>query len=283
MKLNLPVRSFLQAIDACEEGITGNAVLLDALALAKNDLLGMEDVYSSAAANGGLHTLVAVDDEAGDELVVGGLRRSDLIKLYEQYFVPKKKPGRAVYNAILNGALEMCPFCGGIGIPKTLDHFLPKNKHPKYSVLPLNLVPSCRDCNLGEKGQSAALVDEDVFLQPYMDKSAFFDEQWIFAAYEGVEQGEPGRFRYFVQPPGTWTPTDVARAEHHFNSFELDRKYGLKAAQLLTTVLAQIRAIKSFGMGIDQVREVILTPGIESSPFPNHWQKGFYQALWDID
>lgn len=43
-----------------------------------------------------------------------------------------------------------CPFCG-ISELSTLDHYLPKELYPEFSVFPKNLVPSCAVCNTRKK------------------------------------------------------------------------------------------------------------------------------------
>jgi hypothetical protein len=62
-----------------------------------------------------------------------------------------------------------CPFCG-ISESATLDHYLPKEDHPVYSVYSQNLVPSCCLCN----NRKRQLVVDQVtrvrlFLHPYFD------------------------------------------------------------------------------------------------------------------
>ncbi|MEP5267108.1 MAG: HNH endonuclease [Lentilitoribacter sp.] len=42
--------------------------------------------------------------------------------------------------------LYSCPFCGNPKKPDTLDHFIPKDQWPEYSIFSNNLVPQCRNC-----------------------------------------------------------------------------------------------------------------------------------------
>lgn len=280
MKLPKPMHTFDASIDACAEGIKGNTKLLDALIASKAELLEIEPNYVNAATLGKLFSTYPVTEDVDkSKLVVGKLCGSDLNKLYDQYLVPEAKPGRKIYSDIFNAAQEECPFCGGIGLPKTLDHFLPQGKHPAFSVLPYNLVPSCRDCNMGEKGQFVPKSAAEVFLHPYADKDIFFSEQWIFASYKADATGEPGVFSYFVKTPDDWHPIDSARAEHHFRLFKLDHLYGLKAAQSLAAVMGQAKALIARGSSHLDVREIILQPVIDCVPFSNHWKKGMYQSL----
>ena len=74
---------------------------------------------------------------------------------------------RATLNAPISAV--RCPFCG-ISEASTLDHYLPKEIHPFYSVYSKNLVPCCPQCN---SHKSTKIVDEQVgvrrFLHPYYD------------------------------------------------------------------------------------------------------------------
>ncbi|WP_147445675.1 HNH endonuclease [Corallococcus aberystwythensis] len=45
-----------------------------------------------------------------------------------------------------------CPLCGSLGAG-TVDHYLPKDEFPEFSIFSLNLVPACTFCNSAEKGK----------------------------------------------------------------------------------------------------------------------------------
>ncbi|MEV0058297.1 HNH endonuclease signature motif containing protein [Nocardia sp. NPDC050718] len=50
-------------------------------------------------------------------------------------------------NEVIRGAVRrLCPMCGQREA-STLDHFLPKEIFPEYSIFPLNLIPACPECN----------------------------------------------------------------------------------------------------------------------------------------
>ena len=280
LRLSDPVFTFEEVLDDCVAGITGNAALAEKLALAKQSLLAKGVDYIAAASTGELHAMAPVDaTENPDPIAVEALTKSDLVKIYDNYFVSKDKPARRIYNALLNSAEEKCPFCGGIGTPRNLDHFLPKAHFPQFSVLPRNLVPACRDCNMDGKGQGFATKAEDQIIQPYVDKAQFFQDQWVFAIYHAEANAEPGTFEYFVNAPHEWTETDKQRARKHFHDFDLGRRYATKAAQLTATVLTQIAELQAVGLDSEAINAALLTPGVKKAPFANHWQRGMYQAL----
>lgn len=283
IRLSEPQYSFDKTLDECVNGITGNNALRQKLMDSKPALNALEAQYLSAAGGGQLHIIspINVDEyEDSDPEVINTLKKSELVKLYDQYFVPEQKPARKIYDALLNAAKEKCPFCGGIGIPRNLDHFLPKAHFPQFSVLPHNLVPACRDCNMDGKGHAFATNPEDQIIQPYADNDRFFVEQWIFATYHADNDEEPGEFEYYTLPPEHWTEVDKLRVRKHFRDFNLARRYAIKAAELLGTVLLQIRKMEKVGIDSRNIQYYLLQPGIDVVPFVNHWQKGMYQALF---
>ncbi|WP_020481290.1 HNH endonuclease [Methylomonas sp. MK1] len=283
MRLNEPQYSFEQSLNKCVEGITGNAALREKLKYSKPDLMVAGDGYLEAVGIGELHIIPPIDTNIDyDPVVINLLKKSELVKVYDKYFVPEDKPARKIYDALLNAAKEKCPFCGGIGTPRNLDHFLPKAHFPQFSVLPRNLVPSCRDCNMDGKGHDFATKAEDQIIQPYADKDRFFMDQWIFAIYHAGDEREPGVFEYYTSPPGGWSEVDKLRVRKHFEDFDLAKRYATKAAEQLGTVLSQIKTMEQASLNKDMIRNVLLQPGVDAAPFVNHWQKGMYQALMHI-
>ena len=280
MRLSYPQYSFEQTLDECAAGITGNADLRDKLRSSKSELIAEGAKYLSASGAGTLHTIPPIStDVCNDPVVINTLIKSELVKIYDTYFVPEKKPARKIYDALKNSAKEKCPFCGGIGTPRNLDHFLPKAHFPQFSVLPLNLVPVCRDCNMDGKAESFAVKAEDQIIHPYTDDDRFFMEQWIYATYNAGDGVGPGEFEYYTSPPATWDEDDKQRVRKHFKDFDLAKRYAVKAAEQLGTVLRQIQCMEKNDLDSVVIREVILQPGVDAAPFVNHWQRGMYQAL----
>ena len=280
MRLSEPQYSFEQTLDECVMGITGNAALREKLTSSKPDLTAAEDGYLNAVGTGELYTIPPINTDVDkDPVVINTLKKSELVKIYDQYFVAEDKPARKIYDALLNSAKEKCPFCGGIGTPRNLDHFLPKAHFPQFSVLPRNLVPSCRDCNMDGKGHDFATNAEDQIIQPYADKDRFFIEQWIFATYHAGNNGEPGEFEYYTSPPEGWSEVDKLRVRKHFKDFDLAKRYATKAAEMLGTVLNQIKTMEQAGLENGVIQSTLLQPGVDAAPFVNHWQKGMYHAL----
>ena len=258
IKLNLLENyTYEDVLNLCVEGITGNHALKRNILNERANFYPFKDQYQTAASTSQLFTIPPLDtSHTNDPGVIGPLKKSELEKLYTQYFAKDSKPARKVYDAIKNAAKESCPFCGGIGTPKNVGHFLPKSHFPQFAVLPLNLVPACRDCNMESKGHGFATSEEEQVIHPYFDADHFFNEQWVFAIYTpSVDVDETGFFEYFAQPLEAWSEVDKARVEKYFEDFDLATRYATQAAKNLKAVLAQINRNTNKNVPVEEIVE----------------------------
>ena len=284
-RLDPPNISFKDMLVKCSEGMEQINIRNDFISIFPT-FYAKEEQYQALSLAGNLYTYPKVNPLINTTQVVGHLTKIKLVNLYENNLRNKDKPARDYYDALLVSSGERCPFCGDIGHTKNLDHFLPKAHFPEFSVMPLNLVPSCRDCNMGEKGQAYATISDEQTIHPYIDKDIFFQEQWVFAEY--IDEDD-GAFQFYVNCPDTWSQVDRNRAANHFNNLDLASRYRLEAGKHLSEVIDQknaftqtilrlapevtLHAIKSEFINSN------LMPIIQSGQFSNHWKKVMYQCL----
>lgn len=276
IKLRKSITNYEALIDICIKGIGEHSGIKTKVENSKSALVSCGEIYEQLASDERLFTLSPYVCES---TTFGTLTKADLIKLYENYFVPTIKPARIFYEKILNSAQDSCPFCGGIGSPNNVDHFLPKARFPQFSVFPGNLVPICRDCNSGSKKEFFGQVQSDQLIHPYFDNDCFFDEQWIFADFFEGDSGEPGVFRYKTIFPEAWQPCQKERAQNYFELFGLSKRYSIQASTHLKVLLTQVQRLLNRGLDVQEVIDDLIHPGIESAPFKNHWQVGMFQSL----
>lgn len=99
------------------------------------------------------------------------------VKALIHSYVSETKSMRALRADLLSPDLDdfaQCPYCG-INEPKTLDHYIPKESHPEFSILPLNLIPICNQCNSTYKGTKFLSAGKRIFLHSYLDAFPDFD------------------------------------------------------------------------------------------------------------
>jgi len=194
--------------------------------------------------------------------------------LYSQQMVARPK-GRKTYDKIMSLApLNKCPFCG-IGMVTTLDHYLPKAKFPTFSVLPYNLVPSCKDCNTG-KSTSYATTKEKQTLHPYYDD--FLDEQWLFAE---VKQTSPVSIRFFVDVPHVRSHVDKSRVEAHFIEYNLGKRFSVEASNALANLKEEFTL---FPLEQEAIKRELNKKAISfQKRYLNSWESALYKALSESD
>ena len=189
--------------------------------------------------------------------------------------VNASKPARQIYDELIGIApLGRCPFCG-VGYASTLDHYLPKTTFPWLSIVPINLIPSCKDCNTGKSTNVAATAEEQP-LHPYYDHDEFISEQWLFAE---VQETIPATIRFFVNPPVHWNDISKQRVQAHFNDFNLSKRFSIEAANELTSISSIILEHIS-ARGLDEIRNHLNMIAItESQNYKNSWKTAMYQSL----
>ena len=277
-RLTKPNHNYSDLIDLCIKGIADTQAIKHRIISNKQNLLLDASVYDIKINQGEIYTYTPLI-RFHDAMCIKGTK-DDYEKLYTQYFVPKAKKTRAIYDEILTSAKGECPFCGGLGDPSNLDHFLPKAEFPQFSIYPLNLVPSCRDCNMGAKKVGYAKSAEEQTIHPYLDKKIFFEEQWITADYIGVlDLNEPGEFRYYVNTPSHWDKVDKARVKKYFDDFNLASRYAKQATSSLKFKLRSIQRELDRGVCIKEIIDDVIYPDIDRAPFINYWEVGMCDGL----
>lgn len=158
-----------------------------------------------------------------------GATGDDLIGLYDR-MLDKKRSGRAYYNKLRSAAKDdTCPYCGQRKV-RTLDHYLPKSRFSLLGVAPVNLVPSCSDCNKDKDTKATGKPDKQ-FIHPYFDRLPA--GIWLHAE---VLQTSPASFRFRADAPSDWPSPLPQRIKFHFNKLNLAGLYTSHAGSRLSKI-----------------------------------------------
>lgn len=107
-------------------------------------------------------------------------RKTSFLNLY---LSPDEDSAQGRMLAELNDhELTLCPACGELGRPNTLDHYLPKGLYPHFCVTPVNLFPMCDACQKEKKEKTGTAAEPRFFLHPYFD--VFIAEQVLVVSIE---------------------------------------------------------------------------------------------------
>ncbi|WP_432239579.1 HNH endonuclease [Herbaspirillum robiniae] len=202
---------------------------------------------------------------------VGSVSNKELIAVYSLRMAKKNARGRPIYDRILSApAYRRCPYCG-IGTVNTLDHFLPKAHFPSFVVAPNNLIPSCEWCQ-GEKGEYYSISEDLQLLHPYFDHLPGI---WLGAE---VIETTPAAFRYFSDPPATWSVTEKSRANKYIEKLNLKLLFSSNAGGRLSEIRSRLNNLHQSG-GAAAVK-AHLEEELKSleEDNPNSWSSAMYRA-----
>ncbi len=259
-------------------GNIGSAVKVAEFRRAKHLIENAESDYFIKARNNVLFQFPA-SPEDNDDILFGRLSKRDVKGLYSGQMVPAKKAARHHYDKlVISTPQRRCPFCG-FGRATTLDHFLNKSDYPWLAIVPINLIPACKDCNQG-KGTSRALSANDQILHPYFEGSELTDDQWLFAS---VIQSTPLRIDYRTKPPLKWDKALRLRVEQHFADFDLKARFSVEAATELGTLRYILNSLGTHVGKLGVKQHLTAVASGEHENFKNSWRTALYQALAESD
>ena len=223
--------------------------------------------YDQKATNKILYTIPVTNTA----IIAGSITKEDMTKLYNTKLVGHKT-GRKIYDKLMSLIpLSKCPFCG-IGVITTLDHYLPEAKFPTFSVLPYNLVASCKDCNTGKLASFSSTQNEQT-LHPYYDD--YTKEQWLYAK---VLQTTPVSIEFYVKTPEKWNQVDKDRVKTHFKNYQLAKRYSIEASNVLADLKSEFLLFNT--KTVDIQIELKKKFRVFYSKYKNSWETAMYQALY---
>tara|TARA_R110002072_G_scaffold302796_2_gene488838 strand:- start:640 stop:1485 length:846 start_codon:yes stop_codon:yes gene_type:complete len=212
------------------------------------------------------------------ELIVNGdVSREEMEKVYTDRLAKKEGPGRSYYNKVISSTTNnKCPLCGH-RVVSTLDHHLPKSKFPVYAISPVNLVPSCYECNIS-KLNHISKTSQDEPLHPYFDN--FDDQMWLLAK---VVETKPACIKFYAFQPDRMSDDVFERIIHHMKLLKLTSLYVSNSAEELMNINYYISDLYD-SAGSEEVKNH-LEKCFQSRKKVNlnSWETAFYYALYQSE
>lgn len=268
-RLPKPALDASEVYGSCVDGVTDGAVKARFQAAA-DEILQLAQEYDARAAANQLHLFPASEWSKNAQVIVGTVNKGDLTNLYTNQMARRSQPARSYYDRLMLAPLGKCPYCG-FGHVSTLDHFLSKARYPSFSVLPLNLVPSCLDCNHC-KG-SGVLDANNQIPHPYYEGPSIETDTWLYAS---VKQTTPASVRYFIDPPNAWPTALATRVENYFRDFELASRFAVEAASEMSSLSDYLAPLGTGELIETHLQQIA---NVERVRRKNTWKAALYEAL----
>jgi hypothetical protein len=218
-----------------------------------------------------LHTISVADN------VGGVVSTAEMSKVFVYRMAQIGAPGREIYDQLRSAARnDRCPLCGQ-RLVATLDHHLPKSEYPALAVAPVNLIPSCSDCNRAKLHNLPRTAVEET-LHPYFDDVE--NDWWLRGR---VVEVVPAAVEFYVQAPVGWSNLLGDRVQNHFKIFKLGELYASHAAEEILNIREYLRRLFDHG-GAEEVRAHLqLQAASSEAARVNSWQTASYKAFADSD
>lgn len=171
---------------------------------------------------------------------------ADIKNYYKKYYVGQSLYTYKVQMEELVG--KRCPICdcSFAYSQVTLDHILPKSKYPIYSIIPINLVPICYNCNM-KKGQ---VVPKNV-LHPYFHGFCVFDYLTISV---DTNCKEPQKSRILLDY--SKSSSEDEKFKESIELYKLRQKYMDLINLVFLGLMKQLEQIMSLERGICSINEL---------------------------
>lgn len=180
-------------------------------------------------------------------------------------------------NLLRRISVARCPFCG-ISESSTLDHYLPKEQYPEFSVFPKNLIPSCAACNTRKRDR--ILIEGTnvrMFLHPCYDTIP----DLAFLGVHARMEGDALILSYRLIRPAGMAVGTFQHLRAHFAELDLADRYRRMGLAHLGEQYPSFR--RAYGVGEDAERVASrLIEGaedFEEVSGPNYWLSKLYRAL----
>lgn len=183
---------------------------------------------------------------------------------------------KPILEELRNRKLNICPSCGEDGTPNTLDHYLPKDKYPEFSILTKNLFPMCDICQ-GEKLTKD--LDEDnnrIFVNPYYDN--FLNCQLLKLEIDGPFNS-PENFNLAVND--NLDDEDYNLVSRHIDKLKIIERY---SSYFTDQYFRTLKLVKEMRVNqLDIVANLNMFKFNAQMKSINSWEHIFYSGIIDND
>ena len=214
---------------------------------------------------GGNSELIEIWDEMNDPSFHGRFKNLYLSPTEQSV----QKP---LLEKLRNRELDFCPACGEDGTPNTLDHYLPKDVFPEFSVTILNLFPMCDICQ-GAKG--VQFNDDEgkrLFIHPYFDD--FTVQQVLVLDIRGPFNA-PTSIELSPHPDIERELQELIR--RHISKLEIPARYYRYFQSNYLRLLRLVGKMRNKGLNVREQLENFRDMALEKSI--NSWGYIFYDSV----
>jgi len=175
--------------------------------------------------------------------------------------------------------LSECQYCT-LGQISSMDHIMPKNTFPEFSINTQNLFPCCSECN-SYKSDTWKTNDKRQFLNLYLDKLPKVKYLFVDIVYnEGVINA-----KFFLENRENLDDRTFELISNHYKNLKLLKRFAKASNEKITELQNILKSLSGDMFSKDYVKSFIrdyVERGTESFGY-NYWKNPLYIALSEDD
>lgn len=265
-KLAIPSHNARSTFELCANNVRDKA-LSKRLRSVADEIEAAETQYKVQGAKASLFKI-------SESTTLGGrVGIEEMKSLYKGTLSRLGSAPRRIYDEIKAAPKNgVCPLCGQ-RVVSTLDHYLAQSRHAALAVTPVNLIPSCADCNKAKLDMQPACASEQT-LHPYFDDVD--DGVWLTA---DLKETAPPALVFSAKPLPQWDDVKQARVLNHFRTFGLGALYSAHAAEELLDIHHNLMLVAS-RLGANGLRAHLIEQAeSRQAVAKNSWRSAMYEVL----
>lgn len=187
------------------------------------------------------------------KLIISASEKSDILSLYSYKNSKLTAFRRAISTDTSSTYQATCQYCT-VNSVNSLDHFVPKDLFPEFSVHPSNLVPSCTECN------SKKLVrwlnnNQHLFLNLYIDLLP--NKQYLFVELNVISLNKVD-VNFKVDNPNNIPVQLYTIITSHYTELDLFQRFKDKSSDIIIELTNSIQSSLSNGVSLPMIQQIIL-------------------------
>ncbi|MCO6163945.1 hypothetical protein [Flavobacterium sp. NRK F7] len=191
-----------------------------------------------------------------------GIEKEDLLGLYN--FKRKLIQELLLEVTTIDGRIiSRCQNCT-INNINSFDHILPKEEFSEFSVNPLNLFPSCTECN-SYKGKYWKNNGKPYFLNLYLDILPNTQYLFVNLNFDNITP----KVEFFIKNINEIDPIFFSIIETHYDRLHLCERFSASIDSVISPLVSMVKA------SLEELEYSIIQKIVINSQFENQLKHGF--------
>ncbi|MFN4316901.1 HNH endonuclease [Acinetobacter parvus] len=187
------------------------------------------------------------------KLTLSTSEEADLLSLYSYKNSKLTKFRREISTDTSSTYQATCQYCT-VNSVNSLDHFVPKDLFPEFSVHPSNLIPSCTECN-SKKLARWLSNNQHIFLNLYID--ILPNIQYLFVELDVISLSNID-VNFKIDNLNNISLPLYKIIMSHYTELNLFQRFKDKSSDIIIELTNSIQASLSNGVSITAIQQIII-------------------------